>query len=65
MHTKFLQQAINLAEKNVHTTHGGSFAAIICLNQKIITACSNSVTPNNDPTAHAEIIAIRTACTHN
>ena len=63
MHTEFLQQAIDLAEKNVPTKMGGPFAAIICLDQKIIAACTNTVTSSNDPTAHAEIMAIRTACT--
>ena len=63
MHKEFLQQAIDLAEKNVHTGNGGPFGAIICLDQKIIAACCNTVTGNNDPTAHAEIMAIRTACT--
>jgi len=63
MHTFFLQQTIDLAKQNVQTGGGGPFAAIICQNQQIISAGSNSVTVNNDPTAHAEIMAIRAACT--
>ncbi|NYT46633.1 MAG: nucleoside deaminase [Candidatus Methanofishera endochildressiae] len=63
MHTEFLQQAIDLAENNVHTGNGGPFGAILCRDEKIIATCSNNVTYNNDPTAHAEIMAIRAACT--
>ena len=62
MHEFFLQQAIDLAQKNVQTDQGGPFGAIICQNQQIISACTNRVTVNNDPTAHAEILAIREAC---
>ena len=62
MHTEFLQQVIDLAESNAYTGNGGPFAAIVCRDQKIIAACTNNVTCNNDPTAHAEIMAIRTAC---
>lgn len=62
MHEPFLQQTIDLAKRNVQTGNGGPFAAIICQNQKIISACTNTVTTSNDPTAHAEILAIRAAC---
>ena len=62
MHSGSLQQAIDLAERNVFTGKGGLFGAIICLNQNIIATCSNSVCCNNDPTAHAEMLAIRKAC---
>ncbi|RLA16864.1 MAG: nucleoside deaminase [Gammaproteobacteria bacterium] len=62
MHTDFLQQAIEQAKKNVLTNNGGPFAAIICRDQEIIATCTNTVTCSNDPTAHAEIMAIRTAC---
>ena len=63
MHTDLLQQAVDIAVKNVQTGNGGPFGAIICRNQKIVAACTNTVTVSNDPTAHAEIMAIRTACT--
>ncbi len=63
MHADFLQQTLDLAENNVLLNKGGPFAAIICREQKIIAACTNTVTCSNDPTAHAEIMAIRTACT--
>ncbi|MDD4208885.1 MAG: nucleoside deaminase [Bacteroidales bacterium] len=58
----FLRQAIELAKKNVSNQKGGPFAAIIVKNNKIIARGTNLVTANNDPTAHAEIIAIRNAC---
>jgi len=62
MHEPFLQQTIDLAKRNVQTGNGGPFAAIICQNQQIISTCTNTVTTRNDPTAHAEILAIRAAC---
>ena len=62
MHAQFLQQAIDLAIDNTQSGAGGPFGAIICQDQKVIAACSNIVTCSNDPTAHAEITAIRTAC---
>ncbi len=62
MHTQFLQQAINLAVKNVRTGKGGPFGAVICQDNKVIAACANIVTCSNDPTAHAEMTAIRVAC---
>ena len=62
MHTFFLRQAISLARENVQAGGGGPFGAIICQNQQIIAASTNTVTAINDPTAHAEINAIRIAC---
>lgn len=62
MHRKFLQQAVALAKENVQNLSGGPFAAIICQDQRIIAACTNIVTVSNDPTAHAEVTAIRQAC---
>ncbi|TXK94204.1 tRNA-specific adenosine deaminase [Methylococcaceae bacterium CS4] len=62
MHTAFLQQTINLAVKSTQIHKGGPFAAIICRDQNIIATGINNVTCNNDPTAHAEIMAIRNAC---
>ena len=60
-HEAFLQQAISLAVENTKAG-GGPFAAIICHNDKIIASSCNAVTLNLDPTAHAEVLAIRTAC---
>ena len=58
----FLQQAIVLAAENVQTGKGGPFAAIITRNGKVIATGTNVVTTTNDPTAHAEVSAIREAC---
>ncbi len=58
----FLQQAIELAAENVRTGKGGPFAAIITKEDEIIAKGTNIVTSSNDPTAHAEISAIRNAC---
>jgi guanine deaminase len=63
MHKKFLQQAIELAKENVQSSTGGPFGAIICQDQRIIASSTNAVTSSNDPTAHAEVTAIRKACT--
>ncbi len=62
MHRSFLQQTVALAKENVQSNAGGPFAAIICQDQRIIAACTNIVTASNDPTAHAEVTAIRQAC---
>ncbi|HOF16201.1 MAG TPA: nucleoside deaminase [Bacteroidales bacterium] len=59
---KFLQQAIDLAVENVKKGKGGPFGAIIVKNNKIIAKGTNVVTYKNDPSAHAEISAIRAAC---
>ena len=59
---KYMQTAIDLSKKNLKTHHGGPFGAVVVKNGKIIGRASNSVLKNNDPTAHAEIMAIRDAC---
>ena len=61
-HSSFLQMAIALATRNVDQGLGGPFGAVIVRNGKIIATGANSVTAMNDPTAHAEVIAIRNAC---
>ncbi len=61
MHRLFLQQAIDLASENVFNG-GGPFGAVIVKNKQIIAAKGNRVSANQDPTAHAEIMAIRAAC---
>ncbi|SJM95781.1 Guanine deaminase [Crenothrix polyspora] len=63
MHTQFLQQAIALAVDNVKTGAGGPYGAVIVKDNQLIAASGNKVTQNTDPTAHAEIMAIRLACT--
>ena len=57
----FMQKAIELSIKNIHN-NGGPFGCVIVKNNKIVSEGVNGVTQNNDPTAHAEIVAIRNAC---
>lgn len=59
---KFMTQAIRLAEENVKSGNGGPFGAVIVKNGKVISTGVNDVTMTNDPTAHAEVAAIREAC---
>ncbi len=62
MQNPFMARAIELAIENVNSGRGGPFAAVIEKNGSIIATGTNLVTSTNDPTAHAEIIAIRAAC---
>jgi len=59
---KYMQMAIDLAKENAVSAGGGPFGAVIVMNDEVVSASSNSVTPDNDPTAHAEVNAIRAAC---
>ena len=59
---KFMEEAIRLSEDNIISNAGGPFGACIVKNGEIIGRGSNHVLANNDPTAHAEIMAIRDAC---
>jgi tRNA(Arg) A34 adenosine deaminase TadA len=58
---EFLRRAIALATENVAAGTGGPFAAVIVRDGKIVGEGANSVTATNDPTAHAEVNAIRAA----
>jgi guanine deaminase len=58
----FMREAIRLSVENVETAHGGPFGAVVVKDGKIIARGVNSVTATNDPTAHAEVMAIREAC---
>jgi len=58
----FMSEAIRLAKGNVLSGNGGPFGAVIVLNNEIISTGVNEVTSSNDPTAHAEVVAIRNAC---
>ena len=57
-----MREAIRLAEKNVRERKGGPFGAVVVKDGNIIAACANTVTLDHDPTAHAEVNAIRAAC---
>lgn len=56
-------RAIELAERNASSVTGGPFGAVVVKDGKVIAEASNTVTVDNDPTAHAEVNAIRKACT--
>lgn len=60
--TLFMSQAIDLSIENVRAAKGGPFAAVVVREGRIIARGTNLVTSTNDPTAHAEIVAIREAC---
>ena len=59
---EFIERAIKLSEKGMNNNAGGPFGAVIVKDDKIIAEGYNQVTSSNDPTAHAEIVAIREAC---
>jgi tRNA(Arg) A34 adenosine deaminase TadA len=59
---EFMRKAIALATENVRTGRGGPFGAVIVKEGVVVGAGSNRVTLDNDPTAHAEVGAIRAAC---
>ena len=61
MDKKFMTEAINIAENSINNG-GGPFGAVIVKDGEIVGKASNSVTLTNDPTAHAEVNAIRQAC---
>lgn len=60
----FLQQAVQLAEQGVTSGVGGPFGCVIVKDGEVVGQGSNKVTSTNDPTAHAEVTAIRDACFH-
>jgi guanine deaminase len=62
MGNPFMARAIQLSIENVHSGRGGPFGAVVVKNGNIIAEGANQVTAANDPTAHAEILAIRAAC---
>jgi len=59
---KFMNRAIELAQFSIENNFGGPFGAVIVKDGVIIGEGFNRVTTNNDPTAHAEVVAIRDAC---
>ncbi len=58
----FMSEAIRLASQNIKMKNGGPFGAVVVKDGKIIATGFNEVLHSNDPTAHAEIVAIRRAC---
>jgi tRNA(Arg) A34 adenosine deaminase TadA len=61
-HNHFMQQALSLAAKGVELGHGGPFGALVVVSDQVVGQGWNQVIHLNDPTAHAEILAIREAC---
>ena len=61
-HEAFMRAAIKLAEDNVRSERGGPFGAVVVRDGRIVGQGVNSVTRTNDPSAHAEVLAIRDAC---
>ena len=57
-----MRRAIELSQEMMRSGHGGPFGAVVVKNDTIIAEGSNQVTSSNDPTAHAEVVAIRRAC---
>ena len=63
-HEYFMEKAVELSLENMRAGKGGPFGAIIVRQGKIVGTGANHVTSDNDPTAHAEVVAIRDACTN-
>jgi len=61
-HNAFMREAAELAHENVTSGRGGPFGAVIVREGCIVGRGTNLVTSSNDPTAHAEVVAIRNAC---
>jgi len=62
LHETFMREAIALSRSNVREGKGGPFAALIVRDGVVLARGTNLVTSTNDPTAHAEMVAIRQAC---
>lgn len=59
---QFMREAIALSQHSIRSGQGGPFGAVIVKDGKVIATGNNQVTSTNDPTAHAEVVAIRNAC---
>jgi tRNA(Arg) A34 adenosine deaminase TadA len=62
MNKKFMREAIRLSMEMMRRDKGGPFGAVVVKGNRIVGRGANKVTSRNDPTAHAEIVAIRDAC---
>jgi tRNA(Arg) A34 adenosine deaminase TadA len=62
MENRFMRRAIELSVENVRSGKGGPFAALVVKDGEILATGTNVVTTACDPTAHAEVVAIREAC---
>jgi guanine deaminase len=62
MKEKFMREAIRLSLSKMRANYGGPFGAVVVRHGKIVGRGWNQVTSTNDPTAHAEVTAIRDAC---
>jgi guanine deaminase len=62
MHNAFMARAIQLSLENVRSGTGGPFGAVVVKGGKVVAEGVNRVTATNDPTAHAEVLAIRAGC---
>jgi len=62
MENGFMRQAIELSIENVRSGKGGPFAALVVKDGQVVGVGTNLVTSTFDPTAHAEVVAIREAC---
>ncbi|HKR30151.1 MAG TPA: nucleoside deaminase [Terriglobales bacterium] len=62
MDPNFMRRAIALSLENVRSNNGGPFGAVVVKNGQIIGEGANQVLATNDPSAHAEVVAIREAC---
>lgn len=60
---EFMRHAIALSRRGMEAGAGGPFGAVVVVDGKVVAEGWNQVTSTNDPTAHAEIVAIRRACT--
>ncbi|HRP18871.1 MAG TPA: nucleoside deaminase, partial [Ginsengibacter sp.] len=59
---KFMMEAVKLAGKGVMASEGGPFGCVIVKGDEIVGRGNNRVLTDNDPTSHAEVVAIRDAC---
>ena len=62
MDERFMKDAIDIALDGMRSNRGGPFGAVVVKDGEIIGRGGNKVTSSNDPTAHAEVVAIREAC---